>query len=209
MLAYSAVSLCDMISVPAKGGKKNIKPQPVPAADKEAFAKLTDIADALIVLGFTNIYDIPYDALDSILSTWEYKGQDGQIYGPFQGDQIVKWMKQGLFGGDAGVEMRKVVRSKVSSSDEPSSKRIRFEETKSEKPASNHADLLNDLEDDSDSDPEATAMMGRRPASTPVSRPTVVAAASENGPWVNSSSVDFGDTDFNDVKDENEEDAMY
>ena len=164
-------------------------------------SKLTDIADALIVLGFTNIYDLQYDSLDAILSTWEYKGQDGQVYGPFQGNQIVKWMQQGLFGSGGGVEMRKVVgapQGQNDAADEPASKRIRLEESKSEAaPVSNHEDLMNDLDDDSDSDPEATAMMGgRKPVAVKRgSAERTAPATASYGPWVNSSNLDFGDVD--------------
>lgn len=187
-----------MWTVRSKGWKKG--PQAAPAADRELFSKLTDIADALIVLGFTNIYDLQYDSLDAILSTWEYKGQDGQIYGPFQGNQIVKWMQQGFFG--PGVEMRKVAgapQRQNDAADEQASKRIRFEETKREAaPVSNHEDLMNDLDDDSDSDPEATAMMGGRKPPAAVNRNTAERPAPFSvsyGPWVNSNSLDFGDVD--------------
>lgn len=182
-------------------GKKVIKPPPLAKVDSEAFSKLTDLADALIVLGFSDIYDMEYDSLDAILSTWEYKGQDGQVYGPYQGDQIVKWMKQGFFGGDGGVQMRKVVppSGERMSESEPSAKRARFEETKSEVSAlSNRDDLLNDLDDDSDSDPEATALMGGRKRA--LTKPAFASEihATTYGPWVLSTDVDFGDVDRQD-----------
>lgn len=188
-----------------KAGKKDNKAATVPAVDRESFSMLTDIADGLIVLGFTDIYDMPYDSIDALLSVWEYRGQDGQIYGPFQGDQIAKWMKQGLFGGDGGVDMRKVERavgSHAGDSDEPAAKRTRFQETKGEvDQKSNHAELLNDLEDDSDSDPEASALMGRRPM--PAAR--VAVPLNVCGPWVNSKQLDFGDMDAPVEEDENDD----
>jgi hypothetical protein len=185
------------------GGGKQAKPAPVSAAaaaaNRELFSQLTDVADGLIVLGFSTIYDMPYDSIDGLLSEWEYRGLDGSVYGPYQGDQIAKWMKAGFFGGDGGaVEMRRVVGGAGSSvgsngSEQPASKRIRFEESKGENttttttttPATTATittttaaeDLMNDLDDDSDSDPEATAMMrGGAPAA--VKRGSVTASRS-------------------------------
>lgn len=150
------------------------------SSDRAIFSRLTEAADGLIVLGVTDVYDLSYDAIDAILSTWEYKGQDGCVHGPFTGMQLVGWMKQGYFGGSTVVQMRKVIIPDMAlnpSSEQRGTKRRRFGEQKRD--AAN--DLMQDLED-SDSDEEGTN-----------SRPPAVGQTLTYGPWCLSSDIDFGD----------------
>ena len=150
------------------------------SSDRAIFSRLTEAADGLIVLGVTDVYDLSYDAIDAILSTWEYKGQDGCVHGPFTGMQLVGWMKQGYFGGSNVVHMRKVIIPDGTLnpvSEQRGVKRRRFGEQKRDAAS----DLMRDLED-SDSDEEDTN-----------SRPPAVGQAFTYGPWCLSSDIDFGD----------------
>jgi hypothetical protein len=46
---------------------------------------------------------------------WEYKGMDGNLYGPYSFQQLAEWRKQGYLTGDQAVMMRRVVPASISS----------------------------------------------------------------------------------------------
>jgi hypothetical protein len=64
----------------------------------EAFEALVEVADALISSGVSNVYELSYEALDCLFSSYEYLGQaDGAVHGPFSGFQVASWVRSGAF----------------------------------------------------------------------------------------------------------------
>ena len=72
--------------------------------------RMTEIADQLLATGITGVYDMTYEAIEVSTSQWEYKGQDGKIYGPFSSNEISQWKASGYLTGASSVLMRKVIR---------------------------------------------------------------------------------------------------
>ena len=46
--------------------------------------------------------------------TWEYRGQDGGVHGPFSGVQVRGWVRAGFFSGERAVLMRRAVATSTS-----------------------------------------------------------------------------------------------
>eukprot|EP01035_Chromulina_nebulosa_P019292 gene19292-25152_t len=120
--------------------------------------------------GVTNAFSLTYEAIESSLSHWEYKGLDGQIHGPYTSQQIAEWKSLGYFTGSSAVLMRRV---NPNSKYENPKKRIRFE---------SNDDLVNDLdsdEDDSNNDKNTNSN-------------------DYKNEWILSDDIDFGDYQRND-----------
>lgn len=110
--------------------------------------QLTEAANALLGMGDADIYQKTKDDLQKLLPkkeeakeaaaagssskvTWEYKGlQDGQIHGPYTGEQMKAWVGAGYFVGAQAVQIRSIREKEKSTAD----------------------DLLSDLMDDDDDD---------------------------------------------------------
>jgi len=100
-----------------------------------AFNQLTDAADALLNAGETDIYEITKQALlvkvqecggggpgsnyfggaagaepnaegDADATQWEYRGQDGNIHGPYPSKSMFEWVSKGYFTGANAVDVR-------------------------------------------------------------------------------------------------------
>ena len=71
--------------------------------------RLTDIADQLISHGVSGVYDMQREAIETMVSLWEYRAADGSIQGPFTSAQIGDWRRQGYFVDDLAVPMRRVL----------------------------------------------------------------------------------------------------
>lgn len=83
--------------------------------NKRYIDRVTDIADQLITHGITGIYQLTREAIDATTNLWEYKGADGNIYGPFTSKQIAEWKSQGYLTGSTAVLLRKVQQKKTTS----------------------------------------------------------------------------------------------
>ena len=78
---------------------------------------VTEAADLLMGEGMVDVYQCARDAFRAMLrapsrptkeTQWEYKGQDGQLYGPYSTEHMIAWRKQGYFEGKSAVLMRPV-----------------------------------------------------------------------------------------------------
>lgn len=76
--------------------------------NRPAMDRITEIADELISNGLSGIYGMTYEAISASTVMWEYKGLDGNIYGPYTSQQLADWKNQGYFTGDSAVQVRKV-----------------------------------------------------------------------------------------------------
>eukprot|EP00981_Chlorochromonas_danica_P003752 scaffold691_cov181-Ochromonas_danica.AAC.5 len=76
--------------------------------NRAVIEQITELADLLIANGVTGIYEMTYEAIRTSCSLWEYRGADGQIYGPFTSQQIAGWKAQGFLTGNTAVAMRRV-----------------------------------------------------------------------------------------------------
>jgi len=76
--------------------------------DSAGINNLTELCDELISSGLTGLYYMTYEAIQSSMFLWEYKGRDGEIHGPYSTKQISKWRKVGYFTGTQAVMMRRV-----------------------------------------------------------------------------------------------------
>ncbi|KAJ8598912.1 hypothetical protein CTAYLR_010235 [Chrysophaeum taylorii] len=75
-------------------------------ASRTDFDTLASLADILVRAG-KDVYDQTAEAfLPPDTRTWEYKGADGQIHGPFATKHILAWRSAGFFVGDMAVPMR-------------------------------------------------------------------------------------------------------
>jgi len=88
------------------------------------FNLITEYAQRLLSNGFFNIYSLTkeklmaeskssFDELDETKAkpktsgaTWEYKGANGEMYGPYTTKQMLEWKDQGFFVGDHVVQVR-------------------------------------------------------------------------------------------------------
>ena len=187
---------------------KNAKQPTADVKNISDFNKLTEIADGLIVLGISNIYDLEYDTMNAVLSSWQYKGQDGQIHGPFSGLQILGWMKQGFFSVANTVQMRQVNTSRnlnhtvsVSVAEDMAKKKRKIgTDSDGGINGADSNDLINDLENSDDEEESNIASAVNSSASLVDS--VVVLSNSDMectyGPWISSDEIDFGD-----ISDEN------
>jgi hypothetical protein len=48
-------------------------------ADKAALNDLTEIADELLLSGYSSIYEATFESLENSAVRWEYQGLDGQV----------------------------------------------------------------------------------------------------------------------------------
>jgi hypothetical protein len=81
-----------------------------------AINRVSEVADELVTRGLTGVYAMNYEALRASTLTWEYKGMDGQIYGPFTAQQLAGWKAQGFFAGPTAVQVRPVGENHASDS---------------------------------------------------------------------------------------------
>lgn len=179
---------------------------------------LTDIADQLISHGVSGVYEMQYEAIEAMISLWEYLGSDGGIQGPFTWTQIADWKRQGYFVEEHVVPMRRVLnvdekllryREEPIQSDDTDAipldsaeegnpkKRVRFEDPK----PSTSSDLMADLElsDDEDGAESNAIVLSNEPSGTvsKVSIEKILELASKTssfdsagrGPWVMSDEV--------------------
>lgn len=82
--------------------------QSIAKENKPYIDRLTEIADQLIAQGISGIYSMSYDAIQASTVLWEYKAQDGNIYGPYTSQQISEWKSLGFLTGPTAVPIRKV-----------------------------------------------------------------------------------------------------
>jgi len=59
--------------------------------------RATELSDELLTRGLTGVYSMSYESLKASTQTWEYQGQDGQLYGPYTAQQLASWKAQGVF----------------------------------------------------------------------------------------------------------------
>jgi hypothetical protein len=85
-------------------------------AHQAAINRVSEVADELVTRGLTGVYAMNYEALRASTLTWEYKGMDGQIYGPFTAQQLAGWKAQGFFAGPTAVQVRPVGENHASDS---------------------------------------------------------------------------------------------
>jgi hypothetical protein len=150
--------------------------------------RITEIADELISLGLTGVYNMTYEAIEASTVMWEYKGLDGNIYGPFTSQQISEWKTQGFLTGPTAVMLRKIKPVAKSSGvsiyddeDDQPAKKAKVDEPKA--PAIDGAFLVSSL--------------------------TLFSNALLLGEWINSDDVDFGtfinlnDLEFNQEQSDN------
>ena len=90
------------IKAEENGGQEKRKSNPV-------IDRLTDIADQLISHGVSGVYGMQYEAIEAMISLWEYRAADGSVQGPFTSAQIGEWRLQGYFVEDLAVPMRRVL----------------------------------------------------------------------------------------------------
>ncbi|CAM9383898.1 unnamed protein product, partial [Phaeothamnion confervicola] len=104
-----------------------------PPGDEEAFVRLTEITDALLQRGQVDIYQQTREELEQRLQEneasgagggsggasgggyfggdtvfFEYRGEDGNVHGPFGASQVKAWLSAGYFQGPQAVMMRRV-----------------------------------------------------------------------------------------------------
>jgi hypothetical protein len=160
-----------IVSPKGKGTKHPLKSSP-------RVELITDLADQLISSGLTGIYGMVYEAIEAVVSLWEYQSSDGAVHGPFSYSSIAQWKQQGYFTGASAVPMRRVLdmnkknKHEVaetsrrgrdgpnpgdSGSDSDGSrggkrKRVKFADESVSKDEKSSAvdDLMNDLDDDDD-----------------------------------------------------------
>ncbi|GMH90298.1 hypothetical protein TL16_g11723 [Triparma laevis f. inornata] len=105
--------------------KEELTPENTAAAS--AFNQLTEAADALLNAGETDIYEMTkeillnqvdtktsifrgeesnVDAGDAGTTQWEYRGQDGNVHGPFPSKSMFEWVSKGYFTGVNAVDVR-------------------------------------------------------------------------------------------------------
>ena len=72
--------------------------------------KLTELASQLMSddKTFTGIYEMTRESIEASTVSWEYRGHDGVIQGPFSSLEISEWKKAGYFTGPTAVMMRKI-----------------------------------------------------------------------------------------------------
>lgn len=148
--------------------------------------RITELADELLTRGLTGVYTMTYDSLRCSTLMWEYKGMDGQIYGPYTAQQLAGWKAQGFFAGPTAVMVRPIGENHYSDS------QVAVPTTGSSSGSIN-------------TDPHATAALhafGKRQAAdmdniydddvsdTPTTTPAIVAPVVE---WASSDSVNFGE----------------
>lgn len=84
------------------GQKKNKKEK----TEAALIERVTELADALMQLGYFGAYDDDYEKISSVVTggktqseyQWRYKWQlDGQVFGPFTAQQMHDWQQQGFF----------------------------------------------------------------------------------------------------------------
>jgi CD2 antigen cytoplasmic tail-binding protein 2 len=159
---------------------------------KRQLLELIDLSDQLLSKGLTSIYNMTFAAIKNSLTSWEYRSEDGTVYGPYSCADIATWKAMGYFTGASAVEIRPVRECEVRPGGNPKKRQVSFVEGGSAKkrartdtsPSADTDDLVRDL-DDSDDDDEG------KKDETHVW--TGGAASVDSGEeWVSSDSVDFG-----------------
>ena len=112
------------------------------------------------------------DANDSGAIMWEYKGQDGNIHGPFTSSQMLSWRSQGFFAGASAVDVRIYeASSKAEAGSKPEAK------------SGGNADLMDELMDDFDDDDDDDDDDGDKGDSA--------GGAGNDNPWKRSDAINF------------------
>lgn len=146
--------------------------------------RITELANSLITHGLTGVYNMSYEALQASTVLWEYRGADGNIYGPFDSSQISGWKKQGFLTGPTAVMMRRVV---VKNSAVLGRKRARFEDN-----ANDSESIYDDIDSTKRARLDGDTSVAVAAAPAPISG-TSAAASVDDEPWVHSDSIDFGE----------------
>ena len=131
--------------------------------------RVTELSDELLTRGLTGVYSMSYESLRASTQTWEYQGQDGQLYGPYTAQQLAGWKAQGVFNS---TWVRPVGENHAADNS-----------TSSASAGASSVRVVAPADSMYDDDIYST-----EPAA-PVAPPVVVAPAE----WVNSDEVDFGE----------------
>lgn len=85
---------------------------PTQEQQQSSLTRLTAICDRLLSFGLSNVYDVTFESLRSLLFSWQYRlnangrEADPAIMGPFPTPQILAWRRNGFFVGSEAVYMR-------------------------------------------------------------------------------------------------------
>ncbi|RYH21682.1 hypothetical protein EON65_20265 [archaeon] len=135
--------------------------------------RVTEISDLLLSSGLSGVLEMTREALHASTISWEYKGADDIVYGPYSSQEIAGWKGQGYLTGPTAVLMRQARPPRPTPVITPSSGKI-----------------VDSIYDDDDLDGGSREPSNKKPKIEAQIPPADVGG--EDRDWVSSDAIDFG-----------------